>query len=46
MRADSKTLLKPEDKGRDTVRIVSKKAYTTHVVVCDFLVVALPVCFV
>lgn len=34
MRADSTTVISPQDqKGRDTVRIVSKKSYTTHVVV-------------
>jgi hypothetical protein len=31
MRADSKTVLKPTDPGRMSVRIKSNKAYTTHV---------------
>ena len=37
MRADSQTVLKPEDPGRNTVRIVSKKTYTTHTVVYVYL---------
>lgn len=35
MRADSKTKLKANDKGRMSVRITSKKSFTTHAAVFD-----------
>jgi len=33
LRTDAKTVLSPTGPGRDSVRIISKKAYTTHVAV-------------
>lgn len=41
MRADHKTVLDPDGPGRDSVRIMSRKAYTQHIAVYAFPLVLL-----